>query len=84
MSGEEIHLVNSDAYIDFISEEEIGQFLAWIGLSTFTGAVNATSNGKIKLQDLVQLIEAVAGKEARISLKPIEEKIHLTIYQKLG
>ncbi|WP_342560368.1 NAD-dependent epimerase/dehydratase family protein [Psychrobacillus sp. FSL W7-1457] len=72
MSGEEIHLVNSDAYIDFISEEEIGQFLAWIGLSTFTGAVNATSNGKIKLQDLVQLIEAVAGKEARISLKPIE------------
>ena len=72
MSGEEFHLVNSDAYIDFISEEEIGQFLAWIGLSTFTGAVNATSNGKIKLKDLVQLIEAEAGKEARISLKPIE------------
>ncbi|WP_298470596.1 NAD-dependent epimerase/dehydratase family protein [Psychrobacillus sp. FSL K6-4046] len=72
MSGDEFHLVNSDAYIDFISEEEIGQFLAWIGLSTFTGAVNATSNGKIKLKDLVQLIEAEADKEARISLKPIE------------
>ena len=71
MSGDEFHLVNSDAYIDFISEEEIGQFLAWIGLSTFTGAVNATSKGKIKLKDLVHLIEAEAGKEARISLNPI-------------
>ncbi|MER2007671.1 MAG: NAD-dependent epimerase/dehydratase family protein [Psychrobacillus sp.] len=72
MSGDEFHLVNSDAYIDFISEEEIGQFLAWIGLSTFTGAVNATSNGKIKLKDLVHLIEAETGKEASISLNPIE------------
>ena len=72
MSGDEFHLVNSDAYIDFISEEEIGQFLAWIGLSTFTGAVNATSHGKIKLQDLVHLIEAETGKEASISLNPIE------------
>lgn len=72
MSGEEFHLVNSDAYIDFISEEEIGQFLAWIGLSTFTGAVNATSNGKIKLKDLVHLIEAETGKEASISLNPIK------------
>ncbi|MCM3356638.1 MULTISPECIES: NAD-dependent epimerase/dehydratase family protein [unclassified Psychrobacillus] len=72
MSGDEFHLVNSDAYIDFISEEEIGQFLAWIGLSTFTGAVNATTNGKIKLKDLVHLIEAETGKEASISLNPIE------------
>lgn len=72
LSGEEFHLVNQEAYIDFISEEEIGHFLAWIGLSSFTGTVNATSDGKIKLKDLIHLIEAETGKEARISQSPIE------------
>lgn len=72
LSDEEFHLVNTEAYIDFVSEEEIGQFLAWIGLSTFTGTVNATSNGKIKLKDLIHLIEAETKKEARISINPIE------------
>lgn len=72
LSGEEFHLVNPEAYIDFISEEEVGHFLAWIGLSTFTGSVNATSNGNIKLKDLIHVIEAETKKEARMSLNPID------------
>ncbi|WP_342601296.1 NAD-dependent epimerase/dehydratase family protein [Psychrobacillus sp. FSL H8-0483] len=72
---EEIHLVNPDASIDFISEEEAGQFLTWIGLSDFTGTINATSNGKVKLSEMMTTIEEKAKTSAIITSTPNESNV---------
>ncbi|WP_391207829.1 NAD-dependent epimerase/dehydratase family protein [Psychrobacillus sp. L4] len=72
---EEIHLINPDACMDFISEEEAGQFLAWVGLSDFTGPINATSNGKVKLSELISIIEDKTTTTAIISSVPNENNV---------
>ncbi|WP_391120149.1 hypothetical protein [Psychrobacillus sp. L3] len=72
---EEIHLINPDACMDFISEEEAGQFLAWIGLSDFTGPINATSEGKLKLCELISIIEDKTKATAIISTTPSENNV---------
>ena len=69
---EEIHLVNPIASIDFISEEEAGKFLAWIGLSDFTGPINALSNGNVKLSDIITTIEEKTQTSAIITSTPNE------------
>jgi nucleoside-diphosphate-sugar epimerase len=66
VNNEEIHLVNPEASMDFISEEEAGHFLAWIGLSDFTGPINATSDGKVELGDMIATIEEKAQTSAII------------------
>ncbi|QFF98093.1 NAD-dependent epimerase/dehydratase family protein [Psychrobacillus glaciei] len=71
----EIHLINPDACMDFISEEEAGQFLAWIGLSDFTGPVNATSEGKVKLSELISIIEDKTKATAIISSAPSDNNV---------
>ncbi|MEI4768711.1 NAD-dependent epimerase/dehydratase family protein [Psychrobacillus sp. FJAT-51614] len=75
VNQEEINLVNLDAAIDFISEEEAGQFLAWIGLSEFTGPINATSNGSVILQDMINIIEEKAKTSAKIISTKIESSV---------
>lgn len=72
VNREEIHLINLDASIDFISEEEAGEFLAWIGISTFTGPINALSNGKVKLNDIINTIEEKTRTSAIITSTPTE------------
>ncbi|MDI2587544.1 NAD-dependent epimerase/dehydratase family protein [Psychrobacillus sp. NEAU-3TGS] len=72
---EEIHLVNPEASIDFITEEEAGKFLAWIGLSEFTGPINALSNGKVKLSDLITTIEEKTQTSAIITSIPNETNV---------
>lgn len=72
---QEIHLVNSAASIDFITEEEAGEFLAWIGTSEFTGPINATSDGKIKLSDMMDMIEEKTKTSAIITSEPNEMNV---------
>ena len=63
---EDIHLVNLEASMDFISEEEAGDFLAWVGQSNFEGPINATSNGHVKMGELLAYIEEIVGKSAKV------------------
>ncbi|TQR18253.1 NAD-dependent epimerase/dehydratase family protein [Psychrobacillus soli] len=72
VNHEEIHLINPDASIDFISEEEAGEFLAWIGSSAFSGPINALSNGKVKLSEMITTIEEKTKISAIISSIPDE------------
>ena len=55
-------MVNLEAAMDFISEEEAGDFLAWVGHSDFEGPINATSNGNVKIGELLAYIEEKVGK----------------------
>ncbi|MFJ8064705.1 NAD-dependent epimerase/dehydratase family protein [Psychrobacillus sp. NPDC096426] len=75
LNHEEIHLVNPEASIDFITEEEAGEFLAWIGLSDFTGPINALSNGKVKLRDMITTIEEKIQTSAIITSIPDETNV---------
>jgi len=70
---ESIHLVNVEAAMDFISEEEAGDFLAWVGQSDFEGPINATSNGQVKMGELVATIEEKVGKSAIVVAETKEE-----------
>lgn len=69
---EEIAFVNLNAEMSFIRASEAAQFLKWAGLTDIEGPYNATANGKIKLADLIKLIEQVTGKTANVSFKENE------------
>ncbi|WP_411747571.1 NAD-dependent epimerase/dehydratase family protein [Psychrobacillus psychrotolerans] len=69
----DIHLVNLEAAMDFISEEEAGDFLAWVGQSDFEGPINATSNGNVKIGELLAYIEEKVGKTAIVVADTKEE-----------
>jgi len=70
---EGIHLVNLEAAMDFISEGEAGDFLAWVGQSDFEGPINATSNGQVKMEALLNYIEEKVGKSAIVVADTKEE-----------
>lgn len=70
---EDVHFVNLEAAMDFISEEEAGEFLAWVGQSAFEGPINATSNGNVEMGELLEYIEEKAGKSAKV-VATIEEE----------
>lgn len=70
---EDVHFVNLDAAMDYISEEEAGDFLAWIGQSDFEGPINATSNGHVKMGELLEYIEEKVGKSAKVVATTEEE-----------
>lgn len=69
----DIHLVNLEAAMDFISEEEAGDFLAWVGQSDFEGPINATSNGYVKMGELLAYIEEKVGESAKVVADMKEE-----------
>lgn len=69
----DIHLVNLEAAMDFISEEEAGDFLAWVGQSDFEGPINATSNGYVKMGELLANIEEKVGESAKVVADMKEE-----------
>ncbi|WP_277585931.1 NAD-dependent epimerase/dehydratase family protein [Psychrobacillus antarcticus] len=70
---EDVHLVNLEAAMDFISEEEAGDFLAWVGQSDFEGPINATSNGHVKMGELIEYMERKVGKSAIVVADTKEE-----------
>lgn len=69
LNEEEIAFVNLNAEMSFIRASEAAQFLKWAGLTDIKGPYNATANGKIKLSDLIHLIEHVTGKTANVTFK---------------
>lgn len=69
----DVHLVNLEAAMDFISEEEAGDFLAWIGQSNFEGPINATSNSYVKMGELLGYIEEKVGNTAKVVTTSEEE-----------
>ncbi len=70
---EDVHFVNLEAAMDFISEEEAGDFLAWVGQSDFEGPINATSNGYVRMGELLEYIEEKVEKHANIVTTTEEE-----------
>lgn len=76
---QEFGMPNLDARMVFITAEEAGQFLAWLGNSDVQGPINACSTGDISLRVLMALIEAEIGKNARIVSKT-EAREHMSPY----
>lgn len=63
----EIYFPYIESRMGFIQSHEAGEFLNFIGKHSFTGAVNAVSDGYISMADLVTMIEKQTGKIARIA-----------------
>lgn len=51
----------------FIQDSEVGKFLPWIAAQDFTGNINLSSNGNVKLSDIIGYIEEKVGEKAIIS-----------------
>lgn len=62
LNEEEIYFTNTDSSFGYISEEEAGEFLAWVGTSDFKGPFNACATGTYTLKELMELIEERTGK----------------------
>jgi nucleoside-diphosphate-sugar epimerase len=78
LHDEMIYLQNPEASICFISEEEAGDFLAWIGSSSFSGPINACTNGSVQLNEFIQYINNATGKQANVHQSSDDE--HSTPY----
>ncbi|MED1201742.1 NAD-dependent epimerase/dehydratase family protein [Heyndrickxia acidicola] len=66
LHDEVIYLRNPDASICFISEEEAGDFLAWIGLQSYSGPINACTNGSVRLNEFIEYINETTHKRAHV------------------
>ncbi|NHM30818.1 NAD-dependent epimerase/dehydratase family protein [Neobacillus terrae] len=73
LNEEEIYFTNTDSSFGYISEEEAGKFLAWIGTSDFEGPFNACATGTYTLKELMELIEERTGKAFILAKKKNEE-----------
>lgn len=68
LNDEPMGFLNMDAEMSFILASEAAAFLHFAGVNDLEGPYNATSTGTISLQALIEMIEEVAGKRARIAL----------------
>ncbi|MBK3494643.1 NAD-dependent epimerase/dehydratase family protein [Viridibacillus sp. YIM B01967] len=66
-NGEEIGMVNTKARMSFISSDEAGSFLRWVGQEKITGPINATLKGTYTLAKMLEMIERIVGKKAIIA-----------------
>ena len=62
--GEEIYFPNLNMKMTFVDSKEAGQFLKFIGESSYKGAINCASTGSISMKDLMSLIEEKTQKRA--------------------
>lgn len=53
--------------IAFISSREAGAFLAWLGSQSYTGPINASSNGTISLAQILAFVQEKTGMTANLS-----------------
>ncbi|EIA19938.1 NAD-dependent epimerase/dehydratase family protein [Listeria fleischmannii] len=68
LKGTEIGIQNEEAEIGFIEADEAARFLVFIGTkSDFKGPINASSDGTLKLYELIQLLETLTEKKAHIT-----------------
>ena len=74
LKDEPMGFVNMDAEMSFILASEAAQFLYFAGVENIEGPFNATSNGTISLNGLIQIIEKKTNKRAKISLGDDENR----------
>ncbi|MGE7837861.1 NAD-dependent epimerase/dehydratase family protein [Viridibacillus arvi] len=72
---EEIGMVNTEARMSFISSDEAGSFLKWVGQEQVTGPINATLKGTYSLAEMIEIIEEQVGKKAIVSAVVEQENI---------
>lgn len=70
-----IGVPNPEAYISFIRSDEAADFLFWLGYSNVTGPINACSDGEVRIQDVLSMIEKETGKQAIIQKETADEHI---------
>ncbi len=66
-TGQTLVVPNRAAETCFISSVEAARFLRWCADQTFTGPVNACSDGRIRIGDVITLIEAATGQQANLT-----------------
>jgi nucleoside-diphosphate-sugar epimerase len=67
LNQEEIFIPRLVTKMAFISSDEAGKFLSFLGEQTFTGPVNAASTDATTLSALIQQIENATGKKAKFA-----------------
>ncbi len=71
--GKPMYIDNIESEMSFISADEAGAFLHWIGTTDFEGPINACSNGTITIQEIVEMCETESGKKWHSGLLGSEE-----------
>ncbi|MDP4171980.1 MAG: NAD-dependent epimerase/dehydratase family protein [Bacillota bacterium] len=75
LKQKDIYFSNVDSSFGFISEEEAGQFIAWIGLTNYCGPVNACSDGTVTLNEMLSIIEGSTGQKVILAQEKNEENV---------
>jgi nucleoside-diphosphate-sugar epimerase len=73
---EEMYIPEFEAVLDFITSDEAGRFLFWLGNSDFVGPINGGAKDEINFKQFIEMIEEVVGKKAVLT----ENKEALTPY----
>lgn len=62
-----MHVDNLDAQMSFISADDAGRLLAYLGEDEVRGAVNGASRGTISLREILNYVEKQTGNQALLS-----------------
>ncbi|GGH19278.1 NAD-dependent epimerase/dehydratase family protein [Paenibacillus segetis] len=66
MNGTPIGVPNPEAAMSLITSAQSASFLHWLASAPITGPVNACSDGKLKIREIISLIEKETGATAVI------------------
>jgi nucleoside-diphosphate-sugar epimerase len=74
-----------DGELAFIHEKEAGEFLAWCGMESIEGPINACGNGMITMREVIRFIEERTGIKALIqevgdNIAPYNEVTNCTLH----
>ncbi|WP_053218268.1 NAD-dependent epimerase/dehydratase family protein [Virgibacillus senegalensis] len=72
-----VYLQTPHAKMNFISEEEAGQFLAWLADMHIAEPLNACANGSISMEQLMELIAGKTGQPVIYSEKQTESPYNI-------
>lgn len=61
---EEMYIPKLNNKLDFITSDDAGRFLYWLGDSSFVGPINGGAKDDITFQQFLELIEQIVGKKA--------------------
>lgn len=65
--GIPMRIKNTDIKMTFVRDSEVGKFLPWIAAQNYTGTINLSSCGYVKLSDIISYMEKRTNKKAVIS-----------------
>ncbi|RXJ04100.1 NAD-dependent epimerase/dehydratase family protein [Anaerobacillus alkaliphilus] len=63
-NGEEMYIPEPENALDFVTSDDAGHFLFWIGNSDFVGPINIGSKDDISFKNFIEMIEEIVGKKA--------------------